>query len=77
MDLKTAVVETTGTVRGERIYRQRTVRWDSKRGVEQDFCPARPGVPAQHRIFVRDTTNRFEAELGPSLVPTLITRFVQ
>lgn len=76
MDLKTATVETTGTNRGQRFFRQQVVEYDTTRPVEENFIPAREGVPAQHRIFVRDTTNRFERQTGVTLRPELITRFL-
>lgn len=75
MNLQTRTVETTGLVRGQRVFREITVEVDVVRGIERDFIEGREDKPAQHRIFVRDTTNRFEREIGPQVVPTLITRF--
>lgn len=77
MKLATATIEITGTNRGQRFFRQHVVEYDTARPVEESFIPAREGVPTQHRIFVRDTTNRFERQIGVTLRPELITRFVE
>lgn len=69
---KTVTVEVTSTLHGVRRSRSLTVEWDGR--IERDFIPADGDRPAQHRIFVRDTTNRFEREIGVRLAPLLVTR---
>ena len=65
-----AMVTTTGTVNGKRVYNTHAATFDPTR-VEWDFSPEREGCPAQHRIFTERVTV-WQGERHVGYVPELI-----